>query len=123
MRIGRYSEFLLYGALCAALFAVVLFVSAGCGTAPAGGGAGDGQVDDGGDGGDDGDGGDGGDQPDGAALYEASCSGCHGADGAGPPDVRGSNAAGIQAKLDEGGLHAITLTTAEVAAIADFLGG
>ncbi|MBN2560530.1 MAG: c-type cytochrome [Phycisphaerae bacterium] len=61
---------------------------------------------------------------DGAALFATNCAACHGADGSGPPDVTGSTAAEIQAKIDAGGVHAgaAGLTAAEVAAIEAFLG-
>ncbi|MBN2562667.1 MAG: tetrathionate reductase family octaheme c-type cytochrome [Phycisphaerae bacterium] len=70
-------------------------------------------------------GGNGGDETDGATLLADYCSACHGADGSGPPNVNGSTAAEIQAKIDAGGVHAgaAGLTETQVAAIATFLGG
>jgi cytochrome c5 len=63
--------------------------------------------------------------PDGATLFANNCSACHGSDGSGPPDITGSTAAELSAKIDAGGLHATysSLTDAEIAAIASFLGG
>ena len=59
---------------------------------------------------------------DGEALYTANCA-CHGADGTGPPDVTGFDAAALATGLESGTHAAITLTEDEVAAIAVFLGG
>ena len=63
--------------------------------------------------------------PDGAALYAANCAGCHGVEGEGGigPDIRLSSTAELTAGLESAIHGAIVVTAAEIAAMADYLGG
>lgn len=78
------------------------------------------------DGGGDSDGGDGtGGGLDGAALFAANCSACHGSDGASgfAPDVTGATADEVLAAMSLTTHGSISLTVDELTAIAMFLGG
>jgi mono/diheme cytochrome c family protein len=67
----------------------------------------------------------GGESP-GATLFADHCASCHGADGTGGfgPDITGDSAAEISSALSSISVHSsISLTEAEIADIATFLGG
>jgi len=67
----------------------------------------------------------GGEPPDGAALYAANCSACHGADGASgfAPDITESTTDDLRAGLASATHGSLALSDAEIEAIAVFLGG
>jgi mono/diheme cytochrome c family protein len=60
---------------------------------------------------------------DGASLYATNCAACHGADGSGgsASNVIGDDAAEITAALNIPAMSGISLSEAEISAIADFL--
>ena len=62
---------------------------------------------------------------DGAAVFAANCASCHGDDGASgfAPDVTGLAADAVAEGLELATHGSISLTEAEISAIADFLGG
>lgn len=62
---------------------------------------------------------------DGGALFAANCAACHGADGASgfAPDITGSTADDLTAAMTLATHSSITLSDAELAAIATWLGG